>query len=194
VLIGPGMLDPEGAQQLATAVLGHVEGAAILLDAATLPGLGDSLPALRRHAGRLVVTPHAGEMAGILGRERSAIEADPLGAAREAAGRLQAVVIMKGATTHIVSPEGRAWLFDGGNVGLATGGSGDVLAGCLAALLARGASPIGAALWGVYMHGAAGERLARASGPIGYLTRDLAAQFPAILADLDGAASIRARR
>jgi hydroxyethylthiazole kinase-like uncharacterized protein yjeF len=183
LLVGPGMLDPEGALGLACAMLAEAEPAGIVLDAAALPGLLDVCGQITRHAGRMIVTPHAGEMAQLLGRSREAIEADPLGAAREAASRLQAVVIMKGAQTHIVSPAGAAWLFTGGNVGLATGGSGDILAGILAALLARGANPVQAALWGVYLHGEAGARLARRIGPLGYLARELAAEIPGILAE-----------
>lgn len=84
----------------------------------------------------------------------------------------------------IVTPQGEAWSFDGGNVGLATSGSGDTLAGIVAGLLARGATPLQAALWGVYLHGEAGNRLARLHGPLGFLARELLAQVPRIMADL----------
>ena len=79
----------------------------------------------------------------LLDRDRAAVEADPLAAAREAASRLGCVVVMKGARTHVVAPDGAAWLFDGGTVGLATSGTGDTLAGIITALLARGAAPVG---------------------------------------------------
>ena len=111
--------------------------------------------------------------------------ADPLAAAREAVTRLQAVVAMKGGCTFIAEPQGRAWSCDRGNVGLATSGSGDTLAGIIAGLLARGAKPTEATLWGVYLHGEAGARLARTRGPIGYLARELLAEIPGIMAGFE---------
>ena len=92
---------------------------------------------------------------------------------------------MKGARTHVVDPQERAWLFQGGGIGLATSGSGDVLAGLIAGLLARGADPTSAALWGVYLHGEAGRALGLKSGRIGYLALDLAAEAPMILRTFD---------
>jgi ADP-dependent NAD(P)H-hydrate dehydratase len=129
------------------------EGAAFVLDAAAMTGADLSGPATRDLAGRLVLTPHAGEITGL---EKADIERNPLSAARGVAAMAQAVVIMKGAETFIVSPDGAAWRHAGGAIGLATSGSGDVPAGVVAGLLARGASPIAAALWGVCVHGACG--------------------------------------
>jgi NAD(P)H-hydrate repair Nnr-like enzyme with NAD(P)H-hydrate dehydratase domain len=123
-------------------------------------------------------------MASLLGIPRDAILADPLAAARKAAEGLQAVVAMKGGCTFIVDPQGHAWSCDRGNVGLATSGSGDTLAGIIAGLLARGAAPTEATLWGVYLHAEAGARLARRQGPIGYLARELLAEIPGIMAAL----------
>ena len=80
--------------------------------------------ALARHAGRVVLTPHAGEMARMLGMPREAVEADPLQVGRRAAAMLHCVVVMKGSRTHVASPQGEAWLFDDGTVGLATSGGG----------------------------------------------------------------------
>ena len=123
-------------------------------------------------------------MATFLGISRDDVTADPLAAARRAAAMLQAVVAMKGACTHVVSPAGEAWSCDHGNVGLATSGSGDTLAGIIAGLLARGATPAQAAVWGVYMHGEAGNRLAGTHGGFGFLAREIPAEIPAIMADL----------
>jgi ADP-dependent NAD(P)H-hydrate dehydratase len=107
---------------------------------------------------------------------------------RRHAGRVVgAVVAMKGGCTFIVGPDGAAWRCDQGNVGLATSGSGDTLAGVVAGLLARGADPVGATLWGVYLHGEAGDRLARTRGPVGFLARELLAEIPSIMAGLDTA-------
>ncbi|MFC7543768.1 NAD(P)H-hydrate dehydratase [Siccirubricoccus deserti] len=99
-----------------------------------------------------MITPHAGEMAGLLGMTKEAVEADPLATALSAASMLCAVVALKGATTWIADPDGRAWVNRHGCVGLGTSGSGDTLAGFIAGLLARGAAPAQATAWGVYMH------------------------------------------
>lgn len=184
VLIGPGMAIGEETSALVTAILRDARKSTFLLDAAALGAMpGD--PSLTRDLARCaVITPHAGEMAKLLDREREAIEADPLGSARTAAARFGTVVVMKGSATYVVDPEGRAWCYEEGRIGLATSGSGDALAGFIAGLLARGADPVPAALWGVYVHGEAGRRLARAQGPMGFLARELAAEAPRIVIEV----------
>ena len=184
VLLGPGMMDGTAVSLLTSRLLGSTDGPCFVLDAAALQDLDSCRAALAGHAGRVVLTPHAGEMASLLGIPRNAVLADPLTAARKAARGLQAVVAMKGGCTFIADPGGRAWSCDHGNVGLATSGSGDTLAGIIAGLLARGAAPIEATLWGVYLHAEAGERLACTRGPVGYLARELLAEIPTIMADL----------
>ena len=123
-------------------------------------------------------------MAKFLEVERSEVEAAPLTAARRAANRLQSVVAMKGASTHIVAPNGEAWLCDHGSTALATSGSGDTLAGILAGLLARGALPVLATHWAVYLHGEAGRRLAQRSGTLGMLAREIPGEIPVIMQSL----------
>jgi NAD(P)H-hydrate repair Nnr-like enzyme with NAD(P)H-hydrate dehydratase domain len=93
------------------------------------------------------------------------------------------VVALKGATTYIAAPDGSLWRHARGDVGLAISGSGDVLAGVIAGLAARGASAEQAAVWGVALHARAGERLSVRTGPLGYLARDLSAQVPALMAE-----------
>ncbi|AWU94412.1 NAD(P)H-hydrate dehydratase [Azospirillum ramasamyi] len=192
VLIGPGMMDEAAVAELTADLLMRLEpvdgpaggGPRFVLDAGALAGLGRDPGPVRRHAGHVVITPHAGEMAALLGCSREQVEADPLAAARQVAVQLKAVVVLKGSCTRIVMPEGRAWAYRGGTVGLATSGSGDTLAGIVAGLLARGASPEQAAIWGVYLHGEAGNRLSRRIGPLGFLARELLAEIPAAMAAL----------
>jgi ADP-dependent NAD(P)H-hydrate dehydratase len=184
VVIGPGMTEGEPTTALAATLCADSSSASFVLDAAALCDLRPHAEAIRSLKGRVVITPHAGEMAQFLDKDRDEIEADPLGAAEAAADLLNAVVVMKGSQSHIVSPGGRSWLFKGGGVGLATSGSGDVLAGLIAGLLARGAEPVHAALWGVYLHGEAGRILGGKTGPLGFLARDLAAEVPAIMRDV----------
>lgn len=190
VLIGPGMMDEPATAALTADLLNRVvpdgdeNGPRFVLDAGALAGLGRDPAPLHRHEGRVVVTPHAGEMAGLLDCPRDQVMADPLGCARQAAARLKAVVALKGGCTRIVAPDGRAWAYREGTVGLATSGSGDTLAGIVTGLLARGASPEQAAIWGVYLHGEAGNRLSRRIGPLGFLARELLAEIPAVMASL----------
>jgi ADP-dependent NAD(P)H-hydrate dehydratase len=181
VLVGPGMLDDQIGARLALALAREGESA-LVLDAGALTALPLDQP-FGPQSRSIVVTPHAGEMAALLGREKGLIEADPLGAAREAAARLGAVVAMKGGTTFIVTPDGDALRHEGGAVGLATSGSGDVLAGVIAGLLARGASPLTAAAWGVCVHGAAGRRLSKSIAPVGFFARELLCEIPGLIAD-----------
>jgi ADP-dependent NAD(P)H-hydrate dehydratase len=179
LLVGPGMMhDEEG---LARALLGLASRQTVVLDAGALDALADGAP---RHGG-LVLTPHSGEMAKLLGREKAEIEADPLAAGRDAAERFEAVIVMKGARTHVVGPDGAAGLYAGGGVGLGVSGSGDVLGGVIAGLLARGVPPFEAAAWGVFLHGEAGARLSKSVGTLGFLAREIAAEVPAVMAGLE---------
>ncbi|HYF06250.1 MAG TPA: ADP/ATP-dependent (S)-NAD(P)H-hydrate dehydratase, partial [Acetobacteraceae bacterium] len=184
VLIGPGMLDDRTAARLTAGLLRRctANSTPFVLDAAALKSLLESDLLLQGSAlaGRIVITPHSGEMAGLLGLSREEVLADRLSAARQAAAMFQVVVAMKGACTFIVTPDGSAWSCDRGNVGLATSGSGDTLAGIVAGLLARGATPLAATIWGVFLHSEAGDRLARRKGPLGFLARELLAEVPAL--------------
>ena len=181
LLVGPGLVEDEPTTKLALDLLEALPDASFILDAAAVCGLGAYAEAVRRREGRVVITPHAGEMAQLLGRGREEVEADPLDAALKAADLLGAVVVMKGAKTWIVDPQGARWLYEGGGVGLATSGSGDALAGIVVGMLARGLEPLAAALWGVFLHGEAGRRLAASVGPVGFLARELPGEVPHLL-------------
>jgi ADP-dependent NAD(P)H-hydrate dehydratase len=183
VLIGPGMLDEEAAAALTSNLLDCDPGSAFVLDAGALGGLKDVAAVLARHGGRTVITPHAGEMANLLGMDKHDVLRRPAEIAGEAATLLHCVVALKGARTYIAAPDGGSWTHSDGNVGLATSGSGDTLAGIVAGLLARGVAPLEAAQWGVFLHGEAGNRLAQSRGPLGFLARELLAEIPGIMAE-----------
>jgi hypothetical protein len=114
-------------------------GPAFVFDAGAIRHLRAARALLERHQGRIVITPHAGEMAGLMGLERNDVEAEPARAACQAASELYSVVALKGALTFVATPRGEVSVCREGNVGLATSGSGDVLAGVVAGLLASGA-------------------------------------------------------
>ncbi len=186
VVLGPGMLDDQGSGALAATILQSVEGASFVLDAAALTGLSKRPECIKKHGGRVVLTPHAGEMASFLDVPIEEVEADPTGAARRAAAATGAVVLVKGSRTFIASPQGEIWESAHGNPGLAISGSGDILAGIIGGLLARGTSALLAAQWGVFMHGEAGARLKERHGLLGYLASEIPAEIPRIMANLGG--------
>jgi NAD(P)H-hydrate repair Nnr-like enzyme with NAD(P)H-hydrate dehydratase domain len=161
---------------------------ALVLDGAAITALRGREGALRPLGGRAVLTPHAGEMASALGEDKAALEADAPGVARRAARHFGAVVALKGADTYIAEPGdgaseagGAVYHFGGGGAGLGTSGSGDTLSGIVVGLAARGATPAAAAVWGVWAHGTAGERLAGRMATVGYLARELLAEVPALV-------------
>jgi len=129
-----------------------------------------------------VLLPHSLEMASLLGSTEDDVEKDRLAAAHECSARYGAFVLAKGSHSHVAAPDGRCWKFTGGVPGLGIAGSGDTLAGIVGALLARGAEPLTALLWGVLLHGEAGESLARKVGPAGFLAREIPGEIPALLA------------
>jgi NAD(P)H-hydrate repair Nnr-like enzyme with NAD(P)H-hydrate dehydratase domain len=104
-----------------------------------------------------------------------------LACGQRAAKLYDALVLVKGVTSQIVTPNGEAWTYEGGAPGLGVSGSGDTLAGIVGGLLARGAEPLTALLWGVLLHGEAGEALSRRVGPVGFLAREIPDELPALL-------------
>jgi hydroxyethylthiazole kinase-like uncharacterized protein yjeF len=182
MLVGPGMASPRAAHALLAPCVGRLgPGATLILDAAAILALRANETLLAALDGRAVLTPHAGEMASLLDVEKDAVEAEPAEMALHAAARFGAVVVLKGAENSIATPDGRLYKYDGGNVGLATSGSGDTLAGIVAGLAARGAPPLHAVIWAVYLHGSAGRVLAKRIGPLGFLAHELLAELPPLL-------------
>ena len=177
VLIGPGLQDAAATRAFTRRVLKKATRAALVVDALAMDVVLD----VRRFERAPLLTPHAGEMAHLTGLSKDAVIADPERHARETALRWNAVVALKGATTYIATPEGDCWRHAGSEAGLGTSGSGDVLAGIIVGLAARGASLAQAAVWGVALHSRAGHALAQRIGTIGYLARELPAEVPALL-------------
>jgi hydroxyethylthiazole kinase-like uncharacterized protein yjeF len=182
VLIGPGMLDEPAASRLVQELARLVPAVPLVLDAGALEALRDAPPVLAGREGGALVTPHAGELAHLTDEKREAIARKARAAALDAARRYSAVVALKGATTWIADPRGRALCHEARNAGLGTSGSGDTLSGIATGLLARGAAPLQAAAWAVYLHAQAGEVLAERMGPLGFLPRELLAEIPRIMA------------
>jgi ADP-dependent NAD(P)H-hydrate dehydratase len=174
LLIGPGMDDCSATGRVAARLL-RATGATTILDAG----------ALRAYRGRrsaaVILTPHLGEMAWITGMSSSQLSRRTAEVARKFAREQKVTLVLKGPRTHVASADGRLWIHEDGSVGLGTSGSGDVLAGVIAGLVARGARPEQAAIWGVWLHGKAGTALSARQGLIGFLASEIAAEIPALL-------------
>ena len=158
VLAGPGMSTGAGTAQIVAELLrGPVRG--LVLDADALNVLDGRVEQLRRTAASpsVIITPHPGEAARLLGVSVASIQANRMQAAQQLATRSQAVVVLKGAGTLVVTPDGAVHLNLTGNPGMASGGTGDVLAGMIAGLWAQGLAPCDAARLAVYLHGTAGD-------------------------------------
>jgi NAD(P)H-hydrate epimerase len=154
-------------------------GAPLVLDADGLNALAGEASQLATRSGATVITPHAGELARLMGTESAEIEARRLHWAREAATATAAVVVLKGDDTLIVSPDGRVAVSEGGAPGLATAGTGDVLAGVCGAMLAAGLDPFTAACAAARLHVVAGRLAAEPHGPDGVIASDVVAALPA---------------
>jgi NAD(P)H-hydrate epimerase len=172
LVLGPGLGREPGTSAAARALATRARVPAVI-DADGLAPFAGELAALRSDSPR-ILTPHPGEAARLLGCDTAAVQADRPAAARALAAQSGAVAILKGARTLVAAPDGALSINPTGGPGLAAGGSGDVLAGLLGALLARGLSAWDAARLGVYLHGLAGDL-----GPLqGGLASELADRIP----------------
>jgi hydroxyethylthiazole kinase-like uncharacterized protein yjeF len=140
----------------------------------------------RQTPNQMILTPHPGEMATLCGEAASAVQSDRLGIARKYAQQWQQVVVLKGARTVIAAPDGHATILPFATPALATAGTGDVLAGTVAALLAQGLAPFDAAVVGGYLHGLAGEIAQREIGVAGAVAGDLLPRLPQAIKMVQG--------
>lgn len=187
VVIGPGLgSSPAAAARLAEVLASGVPSV-LDADALNLLAARGDLSVLAGAPGPIVVTPHPGEAARLLATTVAAVEADRIAAVRTLAARSRAVVVLKGARTLVcdgASAEALCAINPTGGPALATGGSGDVLAGTIGALLAQGLSAGDAARAGVFVHGAAGDSLAGVHGERGVVSSDLADAIAAAIRSL----------
>jgi hydroxyethylthiazole kinase-like uncharacterized protein yjeF len=183
LVVGPGMSDLPHTADLVEGLLRALGGTtAVLLDAGALTAMHGKATAVKALGGRAVLTPHHGELAALTGFDKAEIAHDPAGAVVGAAAALNAVIALKSADTLIADGSGSLLSYSSEAPGLGTAGSGDVLAGIIGGLLARGVDPLDATAWGVWLHGEAGKSAAAAIGPIGFLARDLPGYIPGLIA------------
>ncbi len=177
LLIGPGLgRDPE-ARRIVAKLL-HETPCPLVLDADAIAVLAGKPEVVRNCAKPVILTPHPGELALLLGTDAASIQKDRQAAVREAAERTGAIVVLKGAGTLVAQAEEPVWINLNGNPGMACGGSGDVLAGLLAGLLAQKIPPFKAACAAVWLHGTAGDFAALQMSQAAMKASDIAGALP----------------
>ena len=172
-VIGPGFGRDEDTIEFAQELIKRIEKPAII-DADALYAVSRDLSVLSNVKAPLVITPHPGEMATLMGATSAEVQSNRLEIARSFAKEHNVTVVLKGAGTVIADPEGKAYINTTGTPGMATGGTGDVLSGMIGGLLAQSKGAISSANAAVYLHGLAGEIAARKRGETAMLASDLA--------------------
>ena len=172
VLAGPGIGTPDAARELLSAVVPQL-ASALVVDALGPAYVTAHPDGVRHLADRALLTPNAGELARVLGEDEDEVGGDVLAATRRAASRTGATVLSGSDSSFVCEPSGEAWRLDVGAPVAAVAGSGDVKAGAVAGLLARGLSPARAATSGAYVHARAGERLTVEVDRTGFLAREV---------------------
>jgi len=184
VVLGPGL-----SRQPETAAFVHDFAARcpvpLLIDADGLNALSDNASVLCERTAPTVITPHPGEMARLIGKPTSVVQADREGTAKRLAQELKAIVVLKGRHSIIADPGSYLAINPTGNHGMATGGTGDVLSGLLGGLLAQGIEPFDAACLGVWMHGRAGDIAAERMTARGMIARDVISALPDVWRELE---------
>ncbi len=181
---GPGLGRGEEIREILLEVLTHYPKP-MVIDADGLNALGEDPQVLRKAACPPVLTPHPGEMARLTGLSVAKVRQDPVGLARERANLWQSVLVLKGSPTVVAYPDGRVFLNPTGNEGMATGGTGDILTGIIAGLMAQGSSAQEAALAGTFVHGLAGDLAAAEMGARGMIATDVLEVLPKALKKLN---------
>lgn len=172
VVIGPGLSRHNETDKLLQKLLPEIDRP-VVLDADGLNAIGSNARLLKRRSKGTILTPHVGELRRLMGDAKLAVESDRIGCAREAAGKFRSIVVLKGAPTVTTTPGGEAFVNSTGNPGMATIGSGDILTGIVAGLMAQGMEAKQAAYAGVYVHGLAGDLAAKRYGERSMIAPDI---------------------
>jgi hydroxyethylthiazole kinase-like uncharacterized protein yjeF len=176
-IIGPGLGRDTSTWRVVVDLAEHAD-CPLVIDADGLNALAASKRKLRPDR---VLTPHPGELGRLLGTSAAEVNADRSAAVHRAAGQWGAIVVLKGAHTLVAHPDGRSSEDPHEVPALATGGTGDVLSGIIGGLIAQGSDPYVAAVTGVYIHAAAGKRIADRLGDSGLLASDLLIEIPLVM-------------
>jgi len=181
--IGPGISQNKETQSLVRSLLEKM-GKPIILDADGINAFAGHVDSLKKATAHLVLTPHIGEMARLLGKDIDEVRNNRKDIALEFAHQYNIVLVLKGHETIVARPDGVFYINATGNVGMATGGTGDVLTGMIASFVGQGMDAFNAAAAGVYFHGLAGDLAAREKGVLSLIATDLLKKLPEVLKTL----------
>ena len=181
--IGPGISQNKETQTLVRNIISKVNKP-IVLDADGINAFALNPDALIKRAGSLILTPHHGEMARLAGKDAAEVQNNRKDIALEFARKYNIVLVLKGYGTIVARPDGEFYINETGNAGMASGGTGDVLAGMIAGFVAQGMDLFFAAAAGVYFHGLAGDVAAKEKGALSLIATDLLNKLPEVLRKL----------
>jgi NAD(P)H-hydrate epimerase len=180
IAIGPGISDRQDTAQLVHTIIESV-ALPLVIDADGLNVLAHNPDILKKAKATVVLTPHPGEMARLMGITTQAVQADRIGTARKFSTAYGVIVVLKGARTVIAEPGGHVYINPTGNPGMASGGMGDVLTGMIAGFMAQGCDPLFCAQFAAFVHGRIGDMLASQQGNRGIIATDIINEIPAVL-------------
>ncbi len=181
LLLGCGLGQSQSVAQFVSSILSKTELPALVLDADGLNILAKTPNWWQQLTNDAILTPHPGEMARLSGLSVAEIQSDRVGIAKKLALEWHKTIVLKGAYTVIATPEGHCQISPIANPGLASAGTGDVLTGAIAGLMAQGLSLFDAATLGVYLHGKAGEMVKDIIGNAGMIATDLLSALPLVI-------------
>lgn len=184
IAIGPGLTQNTSTQKLIRKIT-QTARQPLVIDADGLNAVARDLKCLCASSTVKVLTPHPGEMSRLTALGAKKILKDPACIARQFAQEYNVILLLKGHHTVVAGPDGRIYINKTGNAGMATAGSGDVLTGMIAALLAQGLSGFEAARWGAYLHGKAGDLAASAKTRAGMIATDIIDNIPKAIKECD---------
>jgi hydroxyethylthiazole kinase-like uncharacterized protein yjeF len=184
LLLGCGLGQSQSVAEFVSSLLFEKDMPGLVLDADALNILATIPDWWQRLASDAILTPHPGEMARLCGLSAEEVQSDRSGIARRFAVEWRKTIVLKGAHTVIASPDGCCRVSPFANPGLASAGTGDVLAGCIAGLVAQGLSLFKAGSLGVYLHGEAGEMIKNMLGDAGMMATDLLSALPVVIKQL----------
>jgi len=180
IVIGPGISRNKETQGLVRNLLAGLDKP-VVLDADGINACAGAGDAIKNAKAKIVLTPHPGEMAALTGHTVDEIESDRKNIALKYANEYNTVLVLKGYSTVVAAPGQEPYINQTGNPGMATGGTGDVLAGMIASFIGQGIDPFKAAVLGVYFHGLAGDAAAKEKGVLSLIATDLLQKLPEVL-------------
>ena len=181
--IGPGISQNKETQGLVRNLMDRLDKP-IVLDADGINACVGHTDAIKKAKAKLVLTPHAGEMGRLIGKDASEVETARKDVALKFASEYNTVLVLKGRNTIVAAPGGDIYVNETGNVGMATGGTGDVLTGMIASFIGQGCAPFTAAVLGVHFHGLAGDMAVKDKGVLSLIATDLLNKLPEALKTL----------